>query len=78
MNGIAVGWSLKYVSNVEKGSRAVRWDASGAVSELGNLGTTADGKTGAGASAVNAFGIIAGDANKYVSEIGRASCRERV
>jgi hypothetical protein len=69
--GIAVGGSLKYVSNVEKGSRAVRWDASGAVSELGNLGTTADGKTSARAEAVNAFGIMAGTANKYVSGVSK-------
>ena len=42
--GTAVGGADKYVSGVNKGTRAVRWDASGtAATELGNLGTDSNG-----------------------------------
>jgi len=67
--GIAVGASEKFISNVSKGSRAVRWDASGAVIEMGNLGAAADGRTSAGAFAVNSFGVSTGSADKYVGGV---------
>jgi hypothetical protein len=62
----AVGWAIKYDAGAYKGSRAVRWDASGtAATELGDLGTNAWGVTSAGASAVNAAGTAVGFAEKY-------------
>jgi Protein of unknown function (DUF3466) len=42
--GTAIGTAVKFVSGVNMGQRAVRWDASGtAATELGNLGTDSDG-----------------------------------
>jgi hypothetical protein len=66
--GTAVGSSAKYVMGSCKGSRAVRWDASGtAATELGNLGTDADGYTVSGALGINTAGTSVGYADKYVS-----------
>jgi hypothetical protein len=42
-SGVAVGEADKYVAGSNLGARAVRWDASGAATELDNLGTQADG-----------------------------------
>ncbi len=48
------------------GYRAVRWDASGtAATELGNLGTDADGFTYSDVYAINSSGTAVGIANKY-------------
>ena len=64
----AVGYSEKYASGSDVGSRALRWDASGTTAiELNNLGTSALGYTTAHAYAVNAAGTAAGDSSKYVS-----------
>ena len=66
--GTAVGYAEKYVGGIDKGDRAVRWDASGTVAtELGNLGTDSSGYTNVYACAVNASGTAVGNANKYVS-----------
>jgi hypothetical protein len=49
-----------------RGTRAVRWDASGTTAtELGNLGTDKGGSTNAQAYAINNSGVIVGYANKY-------------
>lgn len=37
--GTAVGWAEKYVSGNNLGNRAVLWDSTGQVIELGTLGT---------------------------------------
>jgi hypothetical protein len=63
----AVGYSEKYIANIDVGQRAVRWDASGTIAtELGNLGLSAEGLTNAEAKAVNNAGIAVGYSNKYV------------
>jgi hypothetical protein len=65
--GLIVGYSDKYDSGTYKGTRAVRWDATGAVAtELGVLGTDVNGITNAGALAINDAGVAVGSADKYV------------
>jgi hypothetical protein len=66
--GTAVGYATKFVSGTSKGSRAVRWDASGtAATELANLGTNSSGSTYAVAYAVNDAGTAVGSTEKYIS-----------
>ena len=66
--GTAVGYAMKYVGGSNKGSRAVRWDASyTAATELGNLGTDSSGYTNAEAFALNDVGTAVGYAHKYVN-----------
>jgi hypothetical protein len=66
--GTAVGSAGKYVAGIDKGVRAVRWDASEtAAAELSNLGTASDGTTSSIAWAVNSAGISVGFAEKYVA-----------
>jgi hypothetical protein len=65
--GTAAGWGYKYISGSIKGTRAVRWDASGtAATELGDLGTDASGYTDAHAQAINDAGRVVGYSYKYV------------
>ncbi|MBY0262353.1 MAG: DUF3466 family protein [Phycisphaerales bacterium] len=63
--GTSVGSAEKYVAGASVGSRAVRWDASGAATELGNLGTSAAGSTNSVAFAINNSGIAVGVAGRY-------------
>ena len=64
--GIAVGYAHKYIAGEDRGARAVRWGPGDTeATELGNLGTDADGLTYAYAYAVNNAGTIAGYAGKY-------------
>jgi hypothetical protein len=67
--GTALGYANKYDSaGTNKGSRAVRWDASGtAATELGSLGTNTSGRTDAFAVAINDGGYAVGYAEKYDS-----------
>ena len=69
--GTAVGYASKYTAGTFVGLRAIRWDAAGtAATELGNLGTTANGPgstTDSQASAVNTAGIAVGYAKKYTA-----------
>ena len=58
--GTAVGYATKYVSGIDKGNRAVRWDASGTATELGNLGIRSDGVTSSQAYAINTAGTAVG------------------
>lgn len=68
--GTAVGEMAKYTGSSNRGSRAVRWDASGtAATELGNLGTSASGVTQSVAYDVNSAGTAVGYARKYVSGV---------
>jgi hypothetical protein len=69
MAGTIVGVSEKYVSGSDLGRRAVRWDASGAATELGNLGTDASGFGDAGATAVNDAGTAVGQSSKYLAGV---------
>ncbi|MCC7145369.1 MAG: PEP-CTERM sorting domain-containing protein [Phycisphaeraceae bacterium] len=64
--GAMVGGAEKFAATgVGLGSRAVRWDASGAITELGTIGTDINGFTNCGAIAINASGTIIGSAYKY-------------
>jgi hypothetical protein len=67
--GTTVGAVDKYDSlGVNKGIRAVRWDASGtAATELGNLGTDASGATRSVAWAINDSGTAVGWAVRYTA-----------
>ncbi|MCC7409899.1 MAG: hypothetical protein IT442_17665 [Phycisphaeraceae bacterium] len=51
--------------DVPLGDRAVRWDAAGVPTELGNLGLSATGYTNASALGISGSGIVAGYATKY-------------
>jgi hypothetical protein len=67
--GTAVGYAGKWLP---QGARAVRWDTSGAATELGNLGTDSSGSTGgtgSSAVAVNTAGTAVGFAEKWVAGI---------
>jgi uncharacterized membrane protein len=59
--GTIVGWEVKDIGGVLR-SRAVRWDASGTATELGDLGA---GFTGSYATAVNAAGVAVGVGEKF-------------
>ena len=65
-NGTAVGYAKNYIGFTSVGDRAVRWDASGAGVELGNLGTDNSGKTNTYAYAINIAGTAVGLADKYI------------
>ena len=63
--GTAVGYALKYDgSSNYLGERAVRWDASGAATELGHLGTD-NGYTVSVANAINDAGMAVGITYKH-------------
>ena len=63
--GTIAGIAMKYdVGGNELGYRAVRWDTSGAITELGHLGTDAGGATEANGIAINRAGTIVGAALK--------------
>jgi hypothetical protein len=65
--GTAVGFASLYdAAGNAGGNRAVRWDASGtAATELGHLGTRADGTTLSNAYAINNAGTVVGYAAVY-------------
>ncbi len=63
--GQAVGFATRHISG--SGWRAVRWDNSGGVIELGNLGTEPGGSTDSRATDINDIGQAAGFARKHVS-----------
>ena len=67
--GTAVGYAVKYTAaGTDLFTRAVRWDAGGtAATELGKLGTDADGITNTVANAINAAGFTVGEAHKYAN-----------
>jgi hypothetical protein len=65
-SGMAAGAIRKFELGVDKGGRAVRWNASGTVAtELGNLGLSSDGLTDNYASDISAVGTAVGIALKY-------------
>jgi hypothetical protein len=64
-SGLAVGSSVSYDSGVNMGLRAVRWDYTGAATELGCLGLSAGNSTNAVAVAVNDAGLAVGNSDKY-------------
>ncbi len=67
-SGVAVGYAAttRDGSTTNRGSRAVRWDASGNADVLGLLGTDSSGWTNSRAVSVNDAGTAVGNAQKYV------------
>jgi hypothetical protein len=63
--GTIVGSANKYTNFTNLGPRAVRWDPSGVVTELGNIGTADNGFTNSQGLSVNATGAAVGYAQKY-------------
>jgi hypothetical protein len=64
--GIAVGYSAIYEqSGLNRGRRAVRWNATGMATELGHLGLGQTGSTTSEAWAVNEAGDAVGFATKF-------------
>jgi hypothetical protein len=79
-SGLAVGLMLKYQyvegsGTVNMGYRAVRWETSGAATELGNIGTNASGYTESQAYAINPTGTMVGYAHKYDANDNLAGLR---
>jgi hypothetical protein len=70
---IAVG-SARKTNGTSVSSVAVRWDPSGHVVELGNIGTDSfSGLTSSGATAINASGTAVGSAYKWAGSENRGS-----
>lgn len=70
--GTTTGYATKYVGGASRGTRAVRWDASGTTAtELGNLGTDSSGITNSLTYGINDAGTVVGYAAKYVGGAGR-------
>ena len=70
--GVVVGYGVKYTATVNKGYRAIRWDASGtAATELGNIGTDASGSAYDVAVAINNSGAAAGYGNTFSSGVSK-------
>lgn len=66
--GTAVGYASKYISGIQFGTRAVRWDGTvTTATELGTLGANSSGGALAIANAVNEVGTAVGYSQKYVS-----------
>jgi len=65
-SNVAGGYATKYdVDGIAKGTRAVRWNVGGGVSELGIIGTDASGVSNAVVYSINIGGVAAGHAVKY-------------
>ena len=76
--GVALGYSQRYVSGVNMGARAVRWNASGtATAELNNLGTDPSGVPTAYGMAINDTGTGTGWSEKYAggADLGSRAVR---
>lgn len=64
--GTVVGYGFKYDgAGVLVGRQAVRWDATGRSTELGNLGSDSAGKTDSYAYAINGAGTTVGSSKKF-------------
>jgi hypothetical protein len=77
-NGVGIGIVSKVSGGTFLGSRAFRWDASGAdAMELGNLSTTSDGNADSAAFAMNSSGTIVGYSSRFSVglNIGRRAVR---
>jgi hypothetical protein len=71
-NGSGVGSAQKQVAGTDLGTRAFRWDATGAPAiELGTLGTNASNVTQSRAVAISANGTTIGHASKYTDNTSR-------
>jgi hypothetical protein len=59
-SGQVAGYCQKYEAGADRGTRPVRWEASGAVTELGTLGVNLSGITSGDVYAINEKGETAG------------------
>jgi uncharacterized membrane protein len=80
--GIIVGEAERYASTDPPsdflGMRALRWDPSSTITELGHLGSHADGWAYSSATAINNAGTIIGASNKitrFDTDLGRRAVR---
>jgi hypothetical protein len=71
--GQTAGYSHHYIAGVYKGPRAVRWSATGSVTELASLGTDGSSVTLTNAYSINNAGQTVGSAQKYVNGAFRGS-----
>ena len=70
--GTIIGFSDKYINGFARGSRPVKWGATGtAASELGILGTDPNGVTTGGANDINESGVIVGRITKYLNTVDK-------
>jgi hypothetical protein len=63
-SGVIVGGASYFAMPISY-SCAVRWDSSGIIEELGNLGTDRSGHPHSGMSAINSAGTIVGSSQKF-------------
>jgi hypothetical protein len=69
--GRSAGVAQKYVAGASRGTRAVRWDTGGHVTELPILGSTTAGVSAADAWGINDSGVTVGRAIKYVDGVDK-------
>lgn len=70
-NGAGTGYVSKSALGRSQGTRAVRWDNTGAAAvELGNLGLDVNGAAVNNAFAINPAGTVVGSAQKIVANVG--------
>ena len=66
-----MGDATSWQGNLNKGQRAVRWNAAGTATELGNLGTNASSVTSSSAIDINSLGATVGYATKYIGGVSQ-------
>ncbi len=73
-HGQIAGYANKYDANGNSlGARSVRWDASGAVTELGHLGLSSAGVTTSRTYDINDEGTVVGYAVKYLDGVTKGN-----
>jgi Protein of unknown function (DUF3466) len=76
--GTVVGYAAKTnAAGTALGNRALRWNSSGTISELGLLGTDANGLTNSYPYAINSAGVVTGAAEKFTgnNDLGSRAVR---
>ena len=71
--GTSAGFARLYVAGQDLGRRAVRWDATGVVTQLDTLSTSDTGVSSAAVYTLNSLGTAAGTAESYISGIDAGS-----
>ena len=65
-SGTVIGYAAKSTAaGTALGNRAVRWNSSGSISELGLLGTDANGLSNSYPYAINTSGAVTGAVEKF-------------
>ena len=66
-SGTVIGYAAKSTAaGTALGNRAVRWNSSGSISELGLLGTDANGLSNSYSYAINTSGAVTGAVEKFI------------